>query len=201
MPEPRQPHILRLTPPILRTALLFAASLIWLGFGAYLFSLTRSVLPLALATLGLVGAVIYGLTLLPGSSYLEATPQGLTVSVAFRKRTHPWVDVGEFAVRPLGRKKKLVRYRLLRHDVAAPDDVRVDRAARPRRSPARHLRPGRRGTGRAPQRAAPRRPRKRAACAIAARPHHHHPCNVALLSTPTNCRAENNLLRQGRQAP
>ncbi len=126
MHEPSQPHVLRLTPPILRTALLFAASLIWLGFGAYLFSLTRSVLPLALATLGLVGAVIYGLTLLPGSSYLEATPQGLTVSVAFRKRTHAWADVGEFAVRPLGRKKKLVRYRLLRHDVAAPDDVRVD---------------------------------------------------------------------------
>ncbi len=119
MPESSPPQTLRLTPPLLRTALLFAASLIWLGFGAYLFSQTRSVLPLALATLGLVGVVIYGLTLLPGSSYLEATPQGLTVSVAFRKRTHAWADIGEFSLRSLGRKKKLVRYRLRTPSAAA----------------------------------------------------------------------------------
>lgn len=113
MNEPRQPNALRLTPPILRTALLFAASLIWLGFGGYLFAETRSILPGILALLGLTSAVIYGLALIPGGSYLEAGPDGLAIGASFRKRSLAWADVEEFSVRQLGRKKKLVRYRLV----------------------------------------------------------------------------------------
>lgn len=112
MNEPRQPAALRLTPPVLRTALLFAASLIWLVFGGYLFVETRSVLPAILALLGLISAVIYGLALIPGGSYLETGPNGLTIGASFRKRSLAWADVEEFSVRQLGRKKKLVRYRL-----------------------------------------------------------------------------------------
>ena len=112
MNQPRQPAALRLTPPALRTALLFAASLIWLIFGGYLFAETRSVLPAILALLGLISAVIYGLALIPGGSYLETGPNGLTIGASFRKRSLAWADVEEFSVRQLGRKKKLVRYRL-----------------------------------------------------------------------------------------
>jgi len=112
MNQPRQPAALRLTPPALRTALLFAASLIWLIFGGYLFAETRSVLPAILALLGLVSTVIYGLALIPGGSYLEAGQDGLTIGASFRKRSLAWADVEEFSVRQLGRKKKLVRYRL-----------------------------------------------------------------------------------------
>ena len=93
MNEPRQPAALRLTPPVLRTALLFAASLIWLVFGGYLFVETRSVLPAILALLGLISAVIYGLALIPGGSYLETGPNGLTISASFLKRSLAWADV------------------------------------------------------------------------------------------------------------
>lgn len=113
MDESRPSETLRLTQPLLRTALLFGASLIWLGFGGYLFTVSRSVLPLILALVGLIGSVVYGLALIPGGSYLDAGPNGLVVSAAFRKRSHAWSDIEDFSVRRLGRKKQIVRYRLV----------------------------------------------------------------------------------------
>lgn len=113
MDEPSHAETLRLTPPPLRTALLLAASLVWLGFGGYLLAVSRGVLPFVLALVGLTGAIVYGLALIPGGSYLEAGPGGLVISASFRKRALAWSEIEGFAVRQLGRKKKMVRYRLV----------------------------------------------------------------------------------------
>lgn len=106
---------IRLTQPPLRTATLFGASLVWLVFGGYLFAVSHSAVAIILALVGLTGAIVYGLALIPGGSYLEAGPSGLVISASFRQRTHAWSDIEEFSVRQLSRKKKMVRCRLVAH--------------------------------------------------------------------------------------
>ena len=113
MDEPPRPsETIRLAQPLLRTAGLFGASVIWLAFGGYLFAVSHSAVALILALVGLTGAVVYGLALIPGGSYLEAGPSGLAVSASFRRRAHAWSEIEGFSVRHLSRKKKMVRYRL-----------------------------------------------------------------------------------------
>jgi hypothetical protein len=87
---------LNLTPSNVRTGLLFAAMVVWFVLGASRYAATGGILPLALSMVGLFGTVVYGLMLIPGSSYLEATPDGLTVSTAFRKRSYVWSQIDSF---------------------------------------------------------------------------------------------------------
>lgn len=107
---------LRLTPSKTRTAILFVAMIIWLLLGATRYVTVGGILMLALAVVGLAGAVVYGLMLLPGSSYLEASGQGLTVCTAFRKRSHAWQEIESFYVDTI-LARKVVKYRL---SAAAP---------------------------------------------------------------------------------
>ena len=50
---------------------------------------------------GLIAGV-FGVTVLPNSSYLELRPEGFTVCSLFRPHTYSWVDVGPFAVGKIG---------------------------------------------------------------------------------------------------
>lgn len=112
----------RLTPSNGRTAILFAAMLVWFGIGAYRFASVGGILWLALTLVGLVGAVVYGLMLLPGSSYLQASPDGLTVSTAFRKRDYSWAQIRSIYVEKI-LNKRVVRVQLrLRDEGLHPDD-------------------------------------------------------------------------------
>jgi hypothetical protein len=102
---------LKLTPSNTRTAVLFAAMIIWFLLGATRYAMVGGILMFALAAVGLVGALVYGLMLLPGSSYLEATPERLTISSAFRKRTYTWPEIESFYVDTI-MAREVVKYRL-----------------------------------------------------------------------------------------
>ena len=102
---------LKLTPSNARTALLFAAMVVWFVLGMSRYAATGGILPLALSLIGLIGAVVYGLMLLPDSSYLEATAQGLTISTAFRRRSHTWSEIDSFYVERIW-SRQVVKYRL-----------------------------------------------------------------------------------------
>ena len=79
--------------------------------GASRYAATGGLLPLALTLIGLAGAVVYGLMLLPGSSYLEAAPDGLTISTAFRKRSYAWPEIESFYADSIA-TKQVIKYRL-----------------------------------------------------------------------------------------
>lgn len=102
---------LRLTPSNMRTVLLFVVMLIWFALGLSRYVAGGGLLMLALAIVGLAGALVYGLMLLPGSSYLEATPQGLTISTAFRKRVYSWQEIQSFSAESI-LSRRVVKYRL-----------------------------------------------------------------------------------------
>ncbi len=103
---------LRLTPSNLRSAILFIAMLIWLGIGFSRYLAVGGLLWIGLSLVGLVGALVYGLMLLPGSSYLEATPERLTICTAFRKREYAWQQLGAFRVDTL-LHKPVVKYEVM----------------------------------------------------------------------------------------
>ena len=102
---------LKLTPSNTRTVILFAAMVTWFLLGASRYAAVGGILMFALAAVGLAGAVVYGLMLLPGSSYLEATPERLTISSAFRKRAYNWQEIASFYVDTI-MARELVKYRL-----------------------------------------------------------------------------------------
>jgi len=54
------------------------------------------------------GVIIFCVTLLPGSSYLELDPAGFTVCSLFRSRTTRWSEIDEFRVAELGTRKSVV---------------------------------------------------------------------------------------------
>ena len=107
--DPQNKNVLRLTPSNTRTAILFAAMVIWFLLGAGRYAAAGGILMLALAAVGLAGAVVYGVMLLPNSSYLEATPDGLTISSAFRKRSYAWSDIDSVYVDAI-LSKQVVKY-------------------------------------------------------------------------------------------
>jgi hypothetical protein len=116
-------NTLRLNPSNTRTAILFVAMLVWFLLGAARFVMVGGLLMLALAAVGLVGAVVYGVMLLPNSSYLEATPEGLTISSAFRKRSYAWSHFESFYVDTI-LSKQVVKYELtMPEDDAAGADT------------------------------------------------------------------------------
>lgn len=102
-------NVLRLTASNTRTAILFAAMVIWFLLGASRYSAVGGLLMLALAGVGLAGAVVYGVMLLPNSSYLEATPERLTISSAFRKRSYAWAHIESIYVDTI-LSKQVVKY-------------------------------------------------------------------------------------------
>ena len=124
MTEPEQDS-LRLKPSNTRSAILFIAMLVWFGIGAYRFAEVGGILWLALALVGLTGALVYGVMLLPGSSYLQASPEALTICTAFRKRTYAWKEIDSFSVENI-LNKRVVKYELhLQHAGDSSDDRRL----------------------------------------------------------------------------
>ena len=107
--DARSQDSLKLTPSRVRTALLFAAMVVWFLLGMSRYAATGGILPLGLSLVGLAGAAVYGLMLLPGSSYLQADAQGLTISTAFRKRSYAWSQAGRFRVETLW-SRQVVKY-------------------------------------------------------------------------------------------
>lgn len=100
---------LRLTPSRTRTAILFVAMLVWTVIGATRYATAGGLLMLGLAAVGLAGALVYGVMLLPNSSYLEATPERLTISSAFRKRSYVWTQINSVYLDTL-LSKQVVKY-------------------------------------------------------------------------------------------
>lgn len=113
---------LRLTPSNTRTAILFVAMLAWTAIGVTRYTASGGLLMLGLAAVGLAGSVVYGLMLLPNSSYLEATPERLTISSAFRKRTYVWTQINSVYADSL-LSKEVVKY-----EVSIPAEDGTDAA-------------------------------------------------------------------------
>ena len=62
---------------------------------------------LAIFVFGL-GVVVFGLQLLPNSTYVRLDPGGFTVCNLFRSHFCPWTDVGAFKAAQLGTKEMVV---------------------------------------------------------------------------------------------
>ncbi len=107
----QSPDTFRLTPSNTRTAMLFVAMVVWFGVGLSRYLAVGGILWLTLTLVGILGAVVYGLMLLPGSSYLHAAPDGLTICTAFRKRSYMWQEIESFYVEKI-LTKKVVKYKL-----------------------------------------------------------------------------------------
>ena len=56
------------------------------------------------------GTVVTGIGLIPGSSYLELTPQGFVGCVLFRKRFYAWETIDTFRVGRLGKRPAVVLF-------------------------------------------------------------------------------------------
>lgn len=117
---------LRLTPSNVRSVVLFIAMLVWFGIGVSRYLAVGGLLWIALSLVGFAGALVYALMLLPGSSYLEATPISLTICTAFRKRNYSWHEIDSFKVDAF-LHKKVVKYELRVVDDAEADGAVGDR--------------------------------------------------------------------------
>jgi hypothetical protein len=79
-------------------------SLLFVAAGFWMLSDGRVTAYLTIAFFGLC-ALVFGISLLPNSSYLRLAREGFTVCSMFRSRFIEWRHVGEFGVTRIGLKK------------------------------------------------------------------------------------------------
>jgi hypothetical protein len=113
MPDQSPPITLPMTlrPSLLRGLLLIAVSAVMLVVAFFVISQNPVIGWIGAVFFGL-GLIIFVLQLLPGSTSLELTSDGFTMTSLFRRHFRRWSDIDEVRVIRIGRRKGVgFRYR------------------------------------------------------------------------------------------